>query len=422
MELKNASLLENFRMAMDALWTHRFRSGLTMLGIVIGITTVVSVASLLAGLRQGIVDFFEELGPDNVFVYKTSGDPGGRGASREERRRRPLRTDYADALRIATASTVETLGMSLFVPPVQGRRPMVAKVPGIETDDFSIIGTDANILAASRRILRDGRLYTEDEARRGERVSVLGAVLADVLFPGGNAVGQTAIFGGAEYRIIGVFEKAKGGFFGENGADKQVTIPFRTARMRYPGNDDRIMIVARAYPGLRDQAYDEIEWMLRRLRKLKPTDQNDFNLSTPDSIIEQFDKITGIIWLVSLALSGLGLLVGGIGVMNIMLVSVTERTREIGIRKAIGARRGDVTLQFLMEAMTLTGLGGIVGIVFSLTVVFVIGAVFPSLKGPTPAWALIAGFGASVAIGLFFGVWPAVKAAGLDPVEALRYE
>jgi putative ABC transport system permease protein len=422
MELKNASVLENFRMAMDAIWSHRFRSGLTILGIVIGITTVVSVASLLAGVRQGIVDFFEELGPDNVFVYKTSGDPSGRGASREERLRRPLRVEYADALRVATASSVKTVGMNLFIPPIQRGRPMVAKVPGVETDDFSIVGTDANILQESGRILRDGRLFTEDEARRGEKVAVIGATLADVLFPAGNAVDQTAIFGGAEYRIVGVFEKAKGGFFGENGQDKQVTIPFRTARMRYPGTDDRIMIVARAYPGMRDQAYQEIEWMLRRLRKLKPDAKNDFALSTPDSIVEQFDKITGIVWLVSLALSGLGLLVGGIGVMNIMLVSVTERTREIGIRKAIGARRGDVVSQFLMEAMTLTGLGGIVGIVFSLTVVLIIGFLFPSLRGPTPAWALFAGFGASVAIGLFFGVWPAVKAAGLDPVEALRYE
>jgi putative ABC transport system permease protein len=312
--------------------------------------------------------------------------------------------------------------MNLFIPPVTGGRPQVAKVPGIETDDFSIVGTDANILQASGRVLRDGRLFTEDEARRGEKVAIIGALLADVLFPAGNAVGETAIFGGAEYRIIGVFDKAKGGFFGENGQDKQVTIPFRTARLRYPGSDDRIMIVAKAYPGMRDQAYQEVEWMLRRLRKLKPDAKNDFALSTPDSIIEQFDKITGIVWLVSLALSGLGLLVGGIGVMNIMLVSVTERTREIGIRKAIGARRGDVVSQFLMEAMTLTGLGGIVGIAFSLTVVLIIGLIFPSLSGPTPAWALISGFGASVAIGLFFGVWPAVKAASLDPVEALRYE
>lgn len=422
MNVANASILENFRMAIDAIWSHRFRSGLTILGIVIGITTVVSVASLLSGLRQGIVVFFEELGPDNVFIYKTSGDPSGRGASREERLRRPLRPEYAEIIRASTGTTVKTVGMNLFVPGVVRGRPLVAKVPGIETDDFNIVGSDANLVQASGRTLRDGRLFTEDEARRGEKVAVIGAKLADILFPGGSAVGQTAIFGGAEYLIVGVFDLAKGGFFGENGQDKQVTVPFRTARMRYPGNDDKIMIVCTAYAGMRDQAQQEIEWIMRRIRKLSTADKNDFALSTPDSIIQQFDKVTGIVWLVSLALSGLGLLVGGIGVMNIMLVSVTERTREIGVRKAIGARRVDVISQFLMEAMTLTGLGGVLGIVFSLSVVLVIGLIFPSLKGPTPAWALGAGFGASVAVGLFFGVWPAVKAANLDPVDALRYE
>lgn len=422
MNFSNASVVENFRMAIDAIWSHRFRSGLTILGIVIGITTVVSVASLLAGLRQGIVVFFEELGPDNVFVYKTSGDPSGRGASREERLRRPLRPDYADIIRESTGSTVQTVGMNLIVPVVFRGRPLIAKVPGIETDDFNIVGSDANLLQASKQVLRDGRLFTEDEARRGEKVALLGAKLADILFPGTQAVGKTAIFGGAEFQIIGVFELAKGGFLGENGQDKQVTIPFRTARLRYPGTDDRIMIICTAYPGMRDDALQEVEWVMRRIRKLKTADANDFSLSTPDSIIQQFDQITGTIWLVSIALSGLGLLVGGIGVMNIMLVSVTERTREIGIRKAIGARKVDVVSQFLMEAMTLTGLGGVLGIAFSLSVVLVIGLIFPSLRGPTPAWALGAGFGASVAVGLFFGVWPAVKAANLDPVDALRYE
>ncbi|MCU0228373.1 MAG: ABC transporter permease, partial [Bryobacterales bacterium] len=422
MNVANASILENFRMAIDAIWSHRFRSSLTILGIVIGITTVVSVASLLAGLRQGIVVFFEELGPDNVFVYRTSGDPGSQGANREERLRRPLRVEYADIIRASTTSTVKTVGMNLFIPGVYRGRPLNAKVPGIETEDFNIVGTDANLLQASSRTLREGRLFTEDEARRGEKVAVIGAKLADILYPGGSALGRTAIFGGAEYQIIGVFDLAKGGFFGENGQDKQVSIPFRTARMRYPGTDNRIMIVCTALPGMRDQAQQEVEWIMRRIRKLNTADKNDFSLSTPDSIIQQFDKITGIVWLVSLALSGLGLLVGGIGVMNIMLVSVTERTREIGVRKAIGARRSDVISQFLMEAMTLTGLGGVFGIIFSLTVVLLIGLLFPSLSGPTPPWALAVGFGASVAVGLFFGVWPAVKAANLDPVEALRYE
>jgi len=422
MNVANASIIENFRMAMDAIWTHRFRSALTILGIVIGITTVVSVASLLAGLRQGIVVFFEELGPDNVFIYRTSGDPGSNGVNRKERLRRPLREEFAEVIRTSTESTVKTVGLNLFVPAVRNGSPMIAKVPGIETDDFSMAGIDGPLMQETKRELRSGRLFTEDEARRGEKVAVIGAKLADILFPKGDAVGKTAIFGGAEYRILGVFELAKGGFFGENGQDKQVTIPFRTARMRYPGTDERIMIVCTAYPGYRDQALQEVEWVMRRLRKLETGQENDFDISTPDSIIKEFDNFTGIIWMVSLALSGLGLLVGGIGVMNIMLVSVTERTREIGIRKAIGARRIDVVSQFLMEAMTLTGIGGMLGIAFSVSVVMIIGLIFPSLAAPVPTWALLVGFGASVGIGLFFGVWPAVKAARLDPVEALRYE
>lgn len=422
MNVTNASSLENFRMALDAIWSHRFRSGLTVLGIVIGITTVVSVASLLAGLRQGIVVFFEELGPDNIFIYRTSGDPNSFNYPRDERHRRPLRAEYTDVIREVTAASVQTVGLNLFVPSVVSGQPQIAKVPGIETDDFNVAGSDANLLQATKRALREGRLFTEDEARRGEKVAVIGAKLADILYPNGGAAGNTAIIGGAEYRIVGVFDLAKGGFFGENAQDKQVILPFRTARLRYPGTDNRIMIVCTAYPGMRDQAMQEVEWIMRRLRKLDPAEKNDFDISTPDSIISQFDQFTKIIWIVSISLSGLGLLVGGIGVMNIMLVSVTERTREIGVRKAIGARKVDVISQFMLEAITLTGLGGVLGIAFSVSVVFVLGLIFPSLSAPAPLWALAAGFGASVGVGLFFGVWPAVKAANLDPVEALRYE
>lgn len=401
MNVANASFIENFRMAIDAIWSHRFRSALTILGIVIGITTVVSVASLLAGLRQGIVVFFEELGPDNVFIYKTSGDPSGRGASREERLRRPLRPDYADIIRQSTTTTVQTVGMNLFIPGVFRGRPLIAKVPGIETEDFNIVGTDANLLQASARVLREGRLYTEDEARRGEKVAVIGAKLADILFPGGEAVGKSAIFGGAEYQIIGVFELAKGGFFGENGQDKQVTIPFRTARLRYPGIDDKIMIVCTAFPGMRDQAQQEVEWIMRRIRKLDTADKNDFALSTPDSIIQQFDKITGIVWLVSIALSGLGLLVGGIGVMNIMLVSVTERTREIGLRKAVGAKRLDILGQFLTEAVIMAVLGGVLGIVLGVVGAFAVRTAVPELDTSVTFNSIALAVGFSVAVGLF---------------------
>jgi putative ABC transport system permease protein len=182
------------------------------------------------------------------------------------------------------------------------------------------------------------------------------------------------------------------------------------------------MITAKAKTGKREDAFAEVEAIMRRIRRLPTDAKDDFAISTPDQIIQQFDRITSLIGLVAIAISALGLLVGGIGVMNIMLVSVTERTREIGVRKALGARRRDIVGQFLVEAMTLTGAGGMLGIVIAVLITMLVGALVPSLPSKVPAWALITGFSVSVIIGVFFGVWPAMKAAQLDPVEALRYE
>jgi putative ABC transport system permease protein len=193
-------------------------------------------------------------------------------------------------------------------------------------------------------------------------------------------------------------------------------------RLRYP-QANNFVLTAKAKPGLRNDAYEEIRSILRKVRQTPPGEDDDFALSTADQIIQNFDKITGMILLVSISLSALGLLVGGIGVMNIMLVSVTERTREIGVRKAIGARRFDIILQFLFEAVTLTALGGLLGILVAVLVTWLVSALVPALKASdVPGWAVLSGLMVSVAVGLFFGVWPAVKAARLDPVEALRYE
>jgi putative ABC transport system permease protein len=412
--------LQNMRVAMDAVWAHRFRSLLTILGIVIGITTVVTVSSLLTGLRQGIVTFFQELGPDNVFVYKFSGDPSaGRGPMREMKRR-PIKPEYAEQLK-RFAGSVQDTSLTLYIPSIVNGQPVVAKVPGFETESVNMEGETPNSIDMTPRDFRLGRYFTPEENDRLAHVAVLGSNLSDALFPDGRPLGRTLMADGAEYTVIGVLEKAKGGFFGENGMDNLLLMPYKTAVARYP-QLDRFMVTAKAKTGRRKEAYDEVEAILRRLRHLPRNTPNDFSLSSPDQIIAQFDQITGLIVMVSIAISALGLVVGGIGVMNIMLVSVTERTREIGVRKALGARRLDIVGQFLAEAAALTGAGGVLGILIAIGATFLIGYLVPSLPSAVPLWAVVAGFSVSVAVGVFFGVWPAVKASRLDPVEALRYE
>ena len=406
-------------MALGAIWSHKFRSALTMLGIVIGITTVVTVASLLTGLRKGIVDFFQEFGPDNIFLARVSGDPSEGMARPKELKRRPIEVFYADYIK-QVVPAVEDVSISLFV-----RQPAdstwTAKVPGFETDQVNVIGATTNTFTLTPRELSQGRLFTPAEAERGQRVALLGSSLADALFPTGKAAGQTMLFDGAEYLVVGVFAPAKGAFFGENGQDHQITIPLETARIRYP-QSHTFFLTAKARPGQRADAMEEIRTALRKIRHTPAGLEDDFSLSTADSIIENFDRINSMIILVSIAISGLGLLVGGIGVMNIMLVSVTERTREIGVRKALGARRSDIVLQFLSEAVALSGAGGLTGIVFAILATLLVGVLFPAVSAQVPAWAVLTGFGVSVGVGVFFGVWPAVKASKLDPVDALRYE
>ena len=406
-------------MATSAVWSHKLRSGLTILGIVIGITTVVTVAALLTGLTQSMVDFFKQFGPNNIFIAKSGGDPSGNNASPKERRRRPLRPEYATYLR-SSVHSLQDIGLSLYIQPGSGQ-VITAKVPGYQSENLQIIGETPNLYEMSPRDLREGRLFSTEENRRAMRVAVLGSSLADALFPTGDPVGKQFIADGVEYTVLGVFAPAKGGFFGENELDREMVIPFETARLHYPAAKG-YFITAEAQPGKRDDALEEIRAAMRKIRHLPAKASDDFNLSTPDSIVQNLNRITGMIVLISIAISAIGLLVGGIGVMNIMLVSVTERTREIGVRKAVGARRRDIVAQFLTEAVALTGAGGLIGIVFSITVTILISVISPSLPAKVPAWAVITGFSVSVAVGIFFGVWPAVVAARLDPVEALRYE
>jgi len=239
-------------------------------------------------------------------------------------------------------------------------------------------------------------------------------------FPQGDAIGKTLLVDGHSVEVIGALTKFKS-FLGDDQNDKVIMIPYNTYKKVYPEAKDNFICVL-VQPGKMDQAKDEVTALLRRRRHVKPSDPDNFGISSAESIISQFRQVISTVALVMVVISSIGLLVGGIGVMNIMLVSVTERTREIGVRKAVGARRRDITWQFLLEAMTLTASGGLMGILVGWLFSFAIRTFVPSLPSTVPVWSVVAGFTVATSIGLFFGMWPALKAARLDPIAALRHE
>lgn len=422
LKVPKSVLRETVRMALDSVRTHKFRSFLTVLGIVIGVMTAITIASILTGLRQNIVSIIEEYGTNNIYAFHLSTGPRV-SEDRSERTRKPLTVADAEAIQAQAPAVEEVAHVAPNVGYSGGPFDDNITYQGHNYRWGNTEGVSPNYAGIINIAMNEGRFITEMDDQQRANVMVIGVNAAEALFPGqqGQIAGTQVRMGGYNFEIVGVLEKRKSGFFGENEEDNAVFIPFRTAQKIAPARG-YLLLVIRAKTGQTAEALQQSEDILRRRRSVKFGDPNNFDIKTADKFIEQFDSITAMVGLIAIAISSLGLLVGGIGVMNIMLVSVTERTKEIGVRKALGARRRDITRQFLFEAMTLTFLGGILGVLLAVGISKIIMLFVPSLPALIPSWAVIAGLTVSVGVGLIFGVWPARKASRLDPIECLRYE
>jgi putative ABC transport system permease protein len=421
MRLSTSLPIEVVKMAIDSILGHKFRSALTILGIVVGIITAVVVASILTGMRQSIVSIVEEYGTNNIYVFHLS--MGGGGSNRDERNRKPLTDADADALMTQTTTLDDIAlinpGIGNFGPSFddnmkyEGRNYRWAHVDGVSTNYDRIVNLG----------IREGRWLTEADNLQRRNVLVIGVSAREALFPNPDEspIGKVIRMNGDTWEIVGVVEKRKSGFFGENEEDQKVFMPYRTSRKVAPLRDFTLFIV-QGRPDRLDDTVAEIESVLRQRREVKFGEKNDFDIKTPEAFIAQFDGIIGGVGAAAIAISMLGLLVGGIGVMNIMLVSVTERTKEIGIRKAIGATKSAIVFQFLLEAMTLTALGGVVGVFLAVGISNLVMTFIPTIPATVELWMIGVSLTVSVAVGLIFGVLPARKAAKMDPIECLRYE
>ncbi len=408
---------EAVMIALGSMRANKFRSFLTILGIVIGVMTVIIVASLLTGARHSVIALIEQYGANNIYAFHLSTGPSIRSRDRTEIRRKPLRPEDGEAIR-AHVDAVEEVANIGYVWRID--RTMAYQ--GATYKQAYLQGVTPSYARVASLNLREGRFINEIDDLHQRDVIVVGVNVVEALFPHLNRiVGRQIELSGKNFEVIGVLEQRKSGFFIENEEDNVAFIPYRTARQLSP-EDESLMLVIRARTGRLWQAMNQTEEILRRQRGVGFGEPNNFDLKTADKFTEQFDNITGKVGLVAIAVSGIALLVGGIGVMNIMLVSVTERTREIGIRKAVGARRRDITGQFLFEAMTLTSLGGILGVGLAVAISYAVRFCIPELPASIPMWAVGAGVAVAIFTGLLFGVWPARKAARLDPTECLRYE
>ena len=395
---------------LQALRAYKLRAGLTVLGVVMGIMTVIGMSSVVAGLNASMAAQIQGLGASVIFIRPQQ--PGENLSAEERRRRRGITAREVKAIAERCSAVKE-------MSPIEPLFGNVVKYGNERAQGAQIFGTTAAYETVHDLYVSKGRFLSDIDVERGARVAVIGAEIADTLFPYVDPLDKELTIDGRKFRVVGVMER-KGKFLFIN-RDNIIVVPMGSVQRK----DERFnFIVADVKPvstAELENAVEQVRETLRRERKLRFWEKDNFGVFTQDTLTDLYRKITGGIYMVMIAISSIGLLVGGVGVMNIMLVSVTERTREIGVRKALGATRRDIRWQFLTEAMTLTGVGGVLGVLVGGLVAVLVNALSPFPAVLQPFWVIL-GFGTSVVTGLVFGLWPAVKAARLDPIDALRYE
>ena len=397
-------------MGFAALRAYKLRASLTVLGVVMGITTVTGMSSIVAGLNRSMATQIEGFGSAVIFVRPWG--PGENLTAEQRRRRRGLSEREVEAIAAQCRSCLD-------VSPMELLRYETIKHGNAKVESANFLGTTAAFGTIHDAYVDRGRFLTPSDVSRGARVAVIGQEIAETLFPFVNPLDKEIQIDGLRFRVVGVVEK-KGKFLGLN-RDQDILVPLGSTGRRDSFFNFLIADVKARSPTGLEQTTEEVREILRRQRKLKFRDEDNFRIFTQETLTSLYNQLTGGIYVVMIAISSIGLVVGGVGVMNIMLVSVTERTREIGVRKALGARRRDILWQFLTEAMTLTAVGGVLGILIGGLVASLVDWLSPFPAVLQPAWITIA-FVTSVVVGLTFGLWPAWKAARLDPIEALRYE